>query len=848
MRDTGSHGTGRNPAAAAVVLIVACGLAGGCAAPFHLPGARFAPVAPPPPAFGIAELSALHAQYALPSMDWFENVKRFDARSLLGPDRRMKLPVPPGVSFFSYAGEDVPVILVPDAIAAWGPASLAYDGDELLPGMKNTHSVGHDGFDTLRSGGIFVGDTMPGMQSEALCALRDCVDRHVGVPALVPVVGAPCDEWPAVVLTPEIIVRIDEDQLLATCEPTREDAIHALTERWGAESIEESPYVPGLFVIRAAGFEPAEWLRVAQRVRDEAACGGTANLNLLVPHVEDEDPVPDPAPVVNDPLFPRQWHLEETGVVDAWTRSGPNTMGSPDVVVAIIELYGVQISHPDLEENARGQAHRNFSTNLPLGTPDPDLRGTLNDAGKLVRDSTDGTATAGLAVGRGNNGIGISGVAPECGLMAIATGVGTPEADVLAIDHAWKNGAAVISCSWSLGKGNNVSDALRCAIQRATMLGRGGKGCVVLFSLTNKNTNNFTVPPLGPLGNQSCQIESEADSATPFQTVREGGESIVRGVSGLWEWRPIASLAAVMAIGRATDARVWGRCGFGRGMSLLGPGESTVANDKKQCDPAAPPAGNAGITTTDLSRPKTGNNWGGLSGPCPCRTDGPRQTKDGSYDTCFKGTSAATPIVAGVAALVISENPELRGDEVRDILERTADRIEPESADYRREAGRGLLYSETHGFGFVNAFEAVQEARRRRLLDKVALEFETSKPSGAVAGQPFVLALTVRNIGGLPAEDVVVTNVIPAGSSIIDTYPEDAALNESRTEIVWLLEPLAPGDEADLTITLICRADATGDLENRATATARDAETLESVVTLTLGAPPAESPAPASGE
>ena len=61
----------------------------------------------------------------------------------------------------------------------------------------------------------------------------------------------------------------------------------------------------------------------------------------------------------------------------------------------------------------------------------------------------------------------------------------------------------------------------------------------------------------------------------------------------------------------------------------------------------------------------------------------------------LSGTSMATPFVAGVAALVLSENPGLTNQEVRDILVRSATDIGPAGWD------------EVHGYGKVDAHAAV---------------------------------------------------------------------------------------------------------------------------------------------
>ncbi|NJC28083.1 S8 family serine peptidase [Neolewinella antarctica] len=78
----------------------------------------------------------------------------------------------------------------------------------------------------------------------------------------------------------------------------------------------------------------------------------------------------------------------------------------------------------------------------------------------------------------------------------------------------------------------------------------------------------------------------------------------------------------------------------------------------------------------------------------------------GPYYKHFGGTSAATPLVAGICALILSANPNLTSVQVKSILESTADKI-GNKWDYD---ARG--YSNKYGFGRVNADAAVAEALR----------------------------------------------------------------------------------------------------------------------------------------
>jgi len=101
-----------------------------------------------------------------------------------------------------------------------------------------------------------------------------------------------------------------------------------------------------------------------------------------------------------------------------------------------------------------------------------------------------------------------------------------------------------------------------------------------------------------------------------------------------------------------------------------------------------------GIWTTDRSG-AAGYNPGQVS----------RGDAAGNYVNDFGGTSSACPGVAGVAALILARNPSLRWDEVKDLLKRSCDQIDPIAGKYDTN-GHSTLY----GHGRVNAKRAVELA------------------------------------------------------------------------------------------------------------------------------------------
>lgn len=81
--------------------------------------------------------------------------------------------------------------------------------------------------------------------------------------------------------------------------------------------------------------------------------------------------------------------------------------------------------------------------------------------------------------------------------------------------------------------------------------------------------------------------------------------------------------------------------------------------------------------------------------------------KPEEYCNYFEGTSAATPIVAGVAALILSAQPNLTYLQVQRLLQDTAAKIDPQGGAYDPNTGKSTAPYQ-YGWGQVNAFEAVR--------------------------------------------------------------------------------------------------------------------------------------------
>ncbi|RYY60424.1 MAG: hypothetical protein EOO05_09970, partial [Chitinophagaceae bacterium] len=199
----------------------------------------------------------------------------------------------------------------------------------------------------------------------------------------------------------------------------------------------------------------------------------------------------------NDPMYNLQWEHVNDGsaaqfsgtagldldVDEAWAV----TMGSPSIRIAVLD-EGVQRTHPDLINNITAAGFGLVAGNATTGNI-------------LSTTRSHGTACAGIIAAEANNGIGVAGIAPLCKIIPVnittnTTGTfGTYTQISQAIDWAWNEGAAdVLSNSWG---GGVASSLLQDAIRRATTLGRGGKGAIVLASSGN-NDAGLASPALFP--------------------------------------------------------------------------------------------------------------------------------------------------------------------------------------------------------------------------------------------------------------------------------------------------------------------------------------------------------------
>lgn len=225
--------------------------------------------------------------------------------------------------------------------------------------------------------------------------------------------------------------------------------------------------------------------------------------------------------IPNDPLWSREWHLRQIKADQAWTVS----TGTPDVVVAIIDV-GVDVTHPDLREVIWINPHEQ-----PADGIDDDRNGFIDDVQgwNFVNNTSDvrplykpfqsedawshGTMVASLIGAKGNDGLGMVGVAWNIRLMPIvalnADGVGSTQDIVRAINYAMRMGVEVINLSLA---GYEEDPALTEAIHRASQAG------IVVVSANGNNNND--------------SVGIDIDEIPSYPACGEKGEDVIIGVGG----------------------------------------------------------------------------------------------------------------------------------------------------------------------------------------------------------------------------------------------------------------------------------------------------------------------------
>lgn len=421
--------------------------------------------------------------------------------------------------------------------------------------------------------------------------------------------------------------------------------------------------------------------------------------------------------IPDDPQYDEQWHLHthnndpqvdarsSSRCEDAWQLL--NSYGSENIVIGVTD-DGCKLDHIDFDspEKFAGWGYMNGQRLIK----DTDIDAEPDQMYQL--GSNHGTSCAGVISGEVDAQLTV-GAAPGCQLLPIKWQSSGPslfisDSKLLTILNYVSDKVDILSNSWGIVPESRwISTVINRIKDLAKTGGRRGKGIVFLWAA----------------GNENCPIKHTADVDVPYS---HGWEF----ANGSWQWAGVkfsrqfknnlVSIPGVVHVAAlASNAQRSHYSNYGTGIGICAPTSNSHAYYRS--------------TVTGLGVTTTTGSTGGV-------TDS------------FGGTSSATPLVAGIAALTLSANPDLSAYEVISVLKQTAFkdlRMDPyprtppanfdldtswdvspiapfDSGEFRDIDVVEGTWSPWFGHGRVDAVAAVNAAIQRRNVETQIHHFESS--------------------------------------------------------------------------------------------------------------------------
>ncbi len=348
-------------------------------------------------------------------------------------------------------------------------------------------------------------------------------------------------------------------------------------------------------------------------------------------------------PLPTDPSFNDQWHLHTNRshpdfdarssslCVNAWEQLGQGNIlgtGNPDVVIGVTD-DGCRLDHADFNSTGKFAQWGYFVGERLVRRDDGDA-----EPEKMYQSgSNHGTSCAGVIAAESDTELTV-GAAPGCRLLPIkwessGSSLFISDSKLLTAINFMASRVDIVSNSWGSRPTTRRSAFVTARIRAlAATGGRRGKGIVFLWAAGNENC------PVAHSGNVDVPFTHgwAFQGNTPVWVGVETSRTFVNNLAGIENVMIVAALAST--------ARRSHYSNYGTGLTLCAPTSNSHAYGRG-------PVRGLGITTASGDTTQT-------------------------VTSRFGGTSSATPLVAGIAALVISANPDLTAAQVISILKRTA--------------------------------------------------------------------------------------------------------------------------------------------------------------------------------
>lgn len=437
-----------------------------------------------------------------------------------------------------------------------------------------------------------------------------------------------------------------------------------LLKTHGLKLISEPDYSPGSLIVEPLQGGPEAALKALEQLSGEPSIRsiGPLLLRQMQKHA-----------IPNDALFASQWHLKNTGQGGGKVGSDMNvtsvwdTYKGQGIKIAIVD-DGLQILHPDLAPNADSANHYDWNDSPNDTDPAPSMR--------IGADDFHGTSVGGVAAARGNNTLGVSGVAPEATLVGFRLiSSETSDWDDADAMSRGKDLIPIKNNSWGAADSVNslspVGELFEAARQNATETGRDGKGTLFVWSAGNGRD-------LGEQGQKDGYTNSMY----------------------------VLTVGATNNQGALTDY-------------------SETGSHLVVCAPSS--GGSVDIFTTDLIDNQGYNERGTAQG----------EVADLNYTNDFGGTSSSAPAVSGAVALMLEANPDLNWRDVKEILLRTSTQLLPLDPGWiSRQGGDSSLpvikHHQSFGGGQIDVQAAVTLAETWTPLGPMIQDSRTSNASASI--------------------------------------------------------------------------------------------------------------------
>ncbi|MES2594953.1 MAG: S8 family serine peptidase [Verrucomicrobiota bacterium] len=382
----------------------------------------------------------------------------------------------------------------------------------------------------------------------------------------------------------------------------------AQIKQLGLKLVDEPDYAPGSLIVETASGGPEAVFRALAALAESP---GTVSAGPLLGRYHQKYAAP------NDSLYAQQWWLKNTGlsggkagadmhVENVWT----NYKGT-NIRIGIVD-DGLDLLHPDLSPNVdSGNNHYDWNDEPHDTNPQS------HPSADTDLDDSHGTAVGGVAGARGNNNLGVSGVAPEATLVGFRLissqdPDGTDDSEDAEAMSRGKDLIDIKNNSWGSGAPASImipaGPLMEAARQNAAATGRGGKGTVYVWAAGNGREYGEQGQKDGATNSMYVTTVAGIDNRGNLAGYSEGGSHLV----------------------------------------VSAPTGGTASGTLK-------------VYTTDL-RGSNGYNRSGNGGE-PASLD---------YTSSFSGTSSATPAVSGAVALMLQANSNLSWRDVKEILLRSS--------------------------------------------------------------------------------------------------------------------------------------------------------------------------------